>query len=144
VGEEEFRAAAGALELGRAQLEAMARQEELLRLSLEEYLRARETMVRFRDAGVGTEILVPIGANSFLFGTVKETGKCIVGVGSSVAFEEPVGKAVERLEARIKQMTEVQEALAARIQEMEEKVQQYSLVVQQEYEKLQRGGSPPG
>lgn len=138
MAEPEFRAAVAALEAGRAQLEAMARQEELLRLSLEEYMRARETMLRFKDAGTGAEVLVPIGANSFLFGTVRDPDRCMVGVGSDVVLEDTIPRAVERLDHRIKQMGEVQRTLADRIEELDQRVQEYSAMVQGEYERLQR------
>ncbi len=139
MAEANLRAAVAALEAGRAQLEALGRQEELLRLSLEEYVRARETMLRFKDAGEGAEILVPIGANSFLFGTIRDTERCMVGIGGEVVLEDSIGKAVARLDNRIKQMGDVQGTLAERMEELDEKVQQYSAVVQAEYEKLQRG-----
>ncbi|MFQ5553317.1 MAG: hypothetical protein ACE5EW_06330, partial [Thermoplasmata archaeon] len=62
--------AVAALENTRAQLDALTRQEEALRYSLQEYTRARDTMAEYKDAPVGTEILVPIGANSFLFAQI--------------------------------------------------------------------------
>jgi prefoldin alpha subunit len=140
MGEAEFRTAVAALDTGRAQLESLARQEELVRLSLEEYARARETMLNFRGAGRGAEILIPIGANSFLFGAIGDTERCIVGLGSDVALEDTIPKALERLESRIKQAAQVQQAVAQRIEELEERVAEYQLQAQREYERLQREG----
>jgi len=50
----------------REQIEALAQQQEIVRISLEEHMRARETLTRYREAGKGAEVLVPVGANSFL------------------------------------------------------------------------------
>lgn len=145
MAESELRQAMAALETSRAQLDALARQEELLRLSLEEYVRARETMARYSKAPVGTEILVPIGANSFLFASISDVERCIVGIGSEVALEDSMARAMERLDKRIQQLQEVQQGLIQRIQEMEAKVNEYAAAVQRAYEKLQaRGGEGAG
>ncbi len=136
--EVEFQQVVAALETARAQLTALARQEELLRVSLEEYARARETMVRYSVAPVGTEILVPIGADSFLFANVGNVQKCIVGIGSQVALGDTLERAIERLDHRIEQLQEVQEDLLKRIGEMEDRVNTYTAAVQRGYEKLRQ------
>ncbi|MFQ5837995.1 MAG: prefoldin subunit alpha [Thermoplasmata archaeon] len=133
--ESELRQAVAALETSRAQMDALARQEEMLRLSLEEYVRARETMARYADTPVGTQILVPIGANSFLFASVDDVDKCIVGIGSEVALEDTLERAMERLDNRIRQLQDVQEGLLRRIEEIGGKVNEYTAAVQRAYEK---------
>jgi prefoldin alpha subunit len=137
MAESDLRQAMAALETSRAQLDALARQEELLRISLDEYVRARETMARYAQAPLGTQILVPIGANSFLFANVADVGRCIVGIGSEVALEDSLERAIERLDNRIKQLQEVQEGLVKRMAEMENRVNEYAAAVQRAYEKLQ-------
>lgn len=133
----DLRQSLASLETARAQLEALARQEELLRVSLEEYARARETMARYQETPSGTEILVPIGANSFLFAHVAEAERCIVGIGSDVALEDTMDRAIERLDHRMKQLQNVQENLIKRIGEVDGRVNEYSLAVQQAYAQAQ-------
>ncbi len=140
----DLRQAVTALETARAQLDALSRQDEILRVSLEEYARARETMARYQEASVGTEILVPIGANSFVFANLGDSEKCIVGIGSEVALEDTMDKAIERLDNRIKQLQEVQQDLVRRIGEAEERLNEYSLAVQQAYAEAQTEGGEPG
>lgn len=132
------------LETARAQLEAMVRQEELIRVSLEEYARARETMARFAETPVGTEILVPIGANSFLFASVGDVERCIVGLGAEVALEDSLEKGMERLDHRMEQLQTVHQNLVRQISETEGKVNQANLAVQQTYQKLQSEGADSG
>lgn len=135
--ESELQQTIAALETSRAQLTALARQEEMLRVSLEEYARARETMVRYAETPIGTEILVPIGANSFLFANVADAEKCIVGIGSEVALEDTLERATDRLDHRIKQLQEVEEELIKRISELEDRVNSYTVAVQRGYDRLQ-------
>lgn len=138
-GEADVQQLVAALETARAQLTALVRQEEVLRLSMEEYGRARETMARYAEAPVGTEVLVPIGADSFLFAHVADVEKCIVGIGANVALEDSLEKAMGRIDRRVEQLQSVQEDVVQRIGQMEERVNAYTATIQQEYDRLQRG-----
>lgn len=135
--EGELRQAVATLETTRAQLDALTRQEEALRFSLQEYTRARETMVEYKDAPVGTEILVPIGANSFLFAHVADVKRCIVGLGAEVALEDSMASSIERLNRRIQQLEEVHQDLLQRIASMEGQANEQAARVQAAYEQAQ-------
>src|SRR6266446_5305910 len=74
-GETELRRGIAVLDQYRAQIETLAQQQEIVRISLEEHMRARETLVRYREAGKAAEVLVPIGANSFLVAESQDTDK---------------------------------------------------------------------
>ncbi|MFQ5985743.1 MAG: prefoldin subunit alpha [Thermoplasmata archaeon] len=129
--------AVAALETTRAQMDALTRQEEALRYSLQEYTRARDTMAEYKDAPVGTEILVPIGANSFLFAHIADVERCIVGLGAEVALDDSIASAIERLDNRIRQLTTVQEDLLRRIAAMEGQANDQAALVQEAYDKAQ-------
>ena len=141
-GEAELRRAAANLEMVRGQMDALARQAETLQIALEEVLRARETLRETQQAGAGRELLMPIGANSFVFGALKDADRVIVGIGSDVAIEQPTTAAVERLEARAKAIEEAERGLADRMAQLEQQADAQSRRVQELYEKAQ--GGPPG
>ncbi len=132
-----LRQAVDALEATRAQLDALARREEALRFSLQEYTSARNTMVEYKDTSIGTEILVPIGANSFLFAQISDVERCIVGLGAEVALDDGIESAIERLDNRIRQLTTVQEDLLRRIAAMEGQANDQAALVQETYERAQ-------
>src|SRR5436309_12707707 len=100
--ETDLRRAVTILDQYRAQLESLQRQQEVLSLSLEELMRAKETLSRFQKAGKEAEILVPVGANAFVFGQVADASRALIGIGSDVVLKEPIPKAVERLDGRIR------------------------------------------
>lgn len=137
--EAELRRAVANLEVLRAQIEALGRQEEILHATHEDVLRARETLEQAKDAGVGAEVLMPIGANSFVFGNLKDTERVIVGIGSDVAVDMSVPEAIQRLEARAKALEEAERGLASRMAELDAVAQQQSRVVQDLYDKAQGG-----
>lgn len=136
VSETELRRALSVLDQYRAQLDALQRQHELLTLSLEELMRARETMSRYEQAGKGAPILVPIGGNAFLFGQIANPERTIVGIGSDLLVEETIPAAVERLEGRIKGLQEAIGGLGQRIAELDTRVRAQTEFVQGVYEQL--------
>jgi len=137
----ELRRAVANLELVRAQIENLGHQEELLRITLEEISRARETLARAKDSGDGAELLMPIGANSFVFGSLRDSGRVIVGIGSDVAIELATDDAIQRLESRVKAIEEAERGLAARMQELTIAEEETGAKVQDLYAKAQ-GGAP--
>jgi len=75
LGESDLRRGIAVLDQYREQIEALAQQQDLVRISLEEHLRAKETLTQYRQAGRGAEVLVPIGANSFVAAESKDVDK---------------------------------------------------------------------
>jgi len=136
--ETDVRRAIAVLDQYRAQIDALQRQAEVVQLGLEENLRARETAARYQDAGPDAEVLVPIGGNVFLVAQVKDPERALVGIGSDVVVQEPIPAAVERLEARVRELRHAQEALAGQIGELEKRLEAQSEFVQGAYERLGR------
>ncbi len=119
-------------------MESLNEQSEMLRLSLEEHMRAKETMTRFQKGGKGAEILVPVGANSFLFARIEDPDKAIVGIGSDITVEESMEVAVKRLETRIEDIEKALQGLAGRMVETSRKVEEKSELVKDLYGKTQQ------
>jgi prefoldin alpha subunit len=142
VSEEELRRAATVLDNYRAQLEALGRQSDLVRQSLEEFRRARETVVRYQEAGASKEVLVPIGANSFLRATSADPGHVLVGIGSDLVIEDASETAVRRLEMRIQSLEEAGQAVGGKIEEVQARIEAQSAAVEELYAKEQ--GAAPG
>src|SRR3989442_2255848 len=118
-GETELRRGIAVLDQYRAQIETQAQQQEIIRISLEEHMRARETLVRYREAGKAAEVLVPIGANSFLAAQSKDIDKAFVSIGSDLLVYDEMDRQVERLDARIKSITEAANAIGSRLGDLQ-------------------------
>jgi len=126
------------LELYRAQAESLAEQQQLIQMSLDEHTRARETLTRWKNAEPGAEILVPVGGNSFVFAQVAVNDKALVGVGSGVTIERPLGEAVTTIEARISEMVEASKKIAENLGVLESRSSNLTQMVQAEYDRLQQ------
>jgi len=136
--EEEVRRAAAVLDSQRAQLESLARQEEILQYSLEELLRARETVSNTRQAGKGIEALVPVGAGAFLFMNVKDSDKALMSIGSDLVLEESVDKVLEKLDARVKEIEEASKTLSEKISDLDDRVGVQARFVQDLYDRAKK------
>jgi prefoldin alpha subunit len=145
LSEAELRRAVAVLDQTRAQLESLQRQQEVLSLSLEELLRAKETITRYAQAGKGAEVLVPVGANAFLFGRVGDPDHAIVGIGSDLLVQEPIPRAIERLNARITGLQEATGGLAQRVAEFDARVAAQEEFVQGAVERIsEKRADAPG
>lgn len=138
MNDDEIRQALATLDLYRAQAETLAEQQQIVQLSLEEYSRAKETLSKWKDAPVGSEILVPVGGNSFVFAKVGSSDKALVGVGSGLTVERPVEEALKTMEARLTEMTDGMKKIVDGRMAVESRAQQLTQLVQAEYDRLQK------
>lgn len=140
MNEQELRQAMATLDLFRAQLESIAENMQLIQVSLEELARARETLAQYKGAGEDSEILVPIGGNSFVFAKVASNSKAIVGIGTGVSVEKSMDEAIQTMESRADELVETMKKLSERRNVLEAQATQLSQAVQQEMQALQQQG----
>jgi len=140
--ESDLRRGLAVLDQYREQLEGFAQQQEIVRVSLEEHMRARETLSRYQQAGQGAEVLVPVGANSFLKAEVKDADKAFVGIGSDLIVHDEIPKQLERLDVRIKQISEAANAIGQRLAELQQRAEAQGALVQGMYDQIQGQPGP--
>jgi prefoldin alpha subunit len=76
------------LETAKAQLEGLMKQQELIQLAVDEHVRARETVRQIMKSAPGEEILVPLGADSYIHAKVSDNKDAVVGIGSGVSLRK--------------------------------------------------------
>jgi len=119
-------------QLLQAQAQLLAQNLELLTLGKNEFQAVKETLEGLKNVEEEKpEILVPIGAGSFLKGRIEDKNNAIVSVGSGYAIEKSIDDAIVYLEERIKEyesaIAKTQEALHQlehKLQELAQKAQQ--------------------
>jgi len=136
-GESDLRRGMAVLDQYRSQLEALLQQQEIIRISLEEHMRARETLLRYQKAGAGAEVLMPVGANSFVVAEARDPERAFVGIGSDLIVHDAIPAQLERLDARIKSISEAANAIGQRIGEVQERAEAQGAFVQDLYARLQ-------
>jgi len=138
MNDDELRQALSLLDVYKAQLEALAGQGQILQMSLEETLRARETMKAMLTAKDGDEILIPVGASSFVPAKAAGSGKAIVGVGNRMSVEKNLDEAVKFFDEGVNELSEALKKVGESINEMEMNARNLSMAVQQEYQRRQQ------
>jgi prefoldin alpha subunit len=133
MNEAEAREAAAMIETAKAQYEALARQQEIIRLTIDEHSRANDTIAQIASGTPGDEILVPIGAESFVHARISEKKSAVIGVGAGVSFQRSPEEAQKLLAARIDELNRATHKIAERIEQAEQTVQQLSEKIQEYY-----------
>jgi prefoldin alpha subunit len=105
-------------ELGNYQTttDLLRQQLSILASSISELSITVETVKTIKGLKPDTEVLVPIGSDSFVTAKIARTDKVITGLGADAAAERSVEAAVKMLEAR---MTELGQAMEQARQELE-------------------------
>lgn len=135
--EEEIRKKVGELEIYRLQLDSLGKQDEILRINLEEFMRARDTLQGMKEQKKGDRILVPIGANFFVHAKVDDVGKVISNIGSTVVVEEKIDDAQKRLDKHINELNNAGQELARKVSELEAMSVALTQELQEAYAKLE-------
>jgi len=138
VNEEEVRQALAALDMYRAQAETLAEQQQLVQVSIEEYARAKETLSKWKDAAEESEILVPVGGNSFVFAKVISNAKALVGIGTGLTIERPIEEALKTIDERVNELTTGLKKITDSRMMVESRAAQLTQMVQTEYDRLQQ------
>lgn len=134
----ELRQALATLETMRVQLDAMAQQARFFQLSLEETLRARDTLNAFANAKEGDEILVPAGASSFVIATVTSKRKAVVGIGNKMSIDMDLEDAAKYMSDSAEEVREAIQKLNDTIKQTDAQAKSLSMAVQQEYQRRQQ------
>src|SRR5436190_23813219 len=104
-------------------------------------MRARETLTRYQEAGKGAEVLVPVGANSFLVAASKDVDRACVSIGSDLHVYDDIKQQIERLDGRIQSITVAADPSGQRHLDVQERPHAQGAGGQALYERLHAHGA---
>ena len=110
------------LDAFRGQLNAMLQQHQYLTGSRAEHVRARETLEGFEHTGDGGELLVPLGAETFVRGQTIRASAILLGIGSGLVVEMERPKATELLAQRVTRIDQAMEELEGQMRTLDERI----------------------
>lgn len=125
------------LETAKAQLEALAKQQELIQLAVEEHVKARETVKSLVKSAPGDELMVPVGADSYVFAKSSERKDVVLGVGSGVSVQRNAEEAEKMLDSRVEELAQAFQRVAEMAVQTEETIQELTEKIQRQYEGAQ-------
>ena len=138
MNEDELLQALATLETMKVQLDAMAQQARFFQLSLEETMRAHDTLDAFAKAKEGDEVLVPAGASSFVIATVTSKRKAVVGIGNKVSIDMDLDEAAKYMADSANEVKDAIQKLNENMRQMDSQARSLSMSIQQEYQRRQQ------
>jgi prefoldin alpha subunit len=127
------------LETAKAQLEGLTRQQQLIQLAVDEHVRARETIKQIAKGSPGDEILVPVGADSYIHARISDSKDAIVGVGSGVSIKRSPEEAEKILDAKIDDLSRAFKSVTDKAAQTEALIQELTDRVQTQMDRMQAG-----
>jgi prefoldin alpha subunit len=126
------------IEYYKQQLESIDMQLQYLQSTLADYQRAKMTVEQLHAMDENSEILIPVGAGTFVNGSLKNASNVLIGVGAGVVIEKTVDEAVLKLEERMKRIQENLEKMVSLGQKIQSDAEELSHKTQQMMEETQR------
>jgi len=114
------------LDAYRNQLNALLQQHQILSASRQDHLRARESLEGVDRAPASAELLLPLGGETFVRGSVDREAPVLVGMGSGVVVEMERLKVVELLAERIVRIEQALRDLEGQMTSLDERIQALS------------------
>jgi len=133
LNDDELRQMLALMETYKNRVEALTRQVTVLRSTLDEVNMASESVKALMAANEGDEILIPIGASSFMTVKVTSNKNIIVGVGSGVSVEKSAEDANAYMEANAAEINEALKKTVNALNEVQQALTTVSDAVQTEY-----------
>jgi len=125
-------------QLLQAQAQLLTQNLELLTMGRNEFQAVKETLEELKKIDdEKLEVLVPIGAGSFLKGLIVDKENAIVSIGAGYAVQKSLDEAVEYLEARIKEHDEAIAKTQSSLKQLEGRLQELAA----EAQKIQQEGA---
>jgi prefoldin alpha subunit len=126
------------IEYYKQQLESIDMQLQYLQSTLADYQRAKMTVEQLHAVDENSELLIPVGAGTFINGSLKNASNVLIGVGAGIVIEKTVDEAVLKLEERIKRIQENLEKMISFGQKIQSDTEELSQKTQHMMEKTQR------
>jgi len=133
----ELRQAMSAMESYKDRVEALSRQVQVLRVSLDEVTMTAEALKAFQNAQEGDEIMVPVGASSFITVKVTSNKNVIVDIGGNISVEKEVGEAIAYMDSNNAEISEALKKTADALNDAQQALNNLTSAVQQEYNSRQ-------
>jgi len=121
------------LRLRQYQTQAETTSQEMIfvRQAIGEHEKAIETIKQLKHMKAGDEMIVPIGANSYIYVTLGNTDKIIVRIGGGVSAEKDPDSSMEYLKEKKKELENSQREMAGVLQRIEQEAQKIQTRLQE-------------
>ncbi|MBS7611462.1 prefoldin subunit alpha [Candidatus Bathyarchaeota archaeon] len=122
--DEEINRLATEIQLLEATLNVIKSRLDMTDATLSESQMALETLKALESAKEGDNILVPIGAGSYIFAKVESISKVVVGVGANVCVEKSIKESIDMISERISRLEQIKSSLQQQLVQASQKLEE--------------------
>lgn len=130
--EEQIRELVARIQLSQQRMEALQQQANLVQMSLNDLDNALKALTSLEGKGAGQELLVPIGAGSFIHTTLADPDKVLIGLGANVSVEKGFSDAKAIIQGRRTELEKVlvettgaMDQIAGELMQLQQEAQKY-------------------
>ena len=116
--EQEIKVLVAQLQQYEAEAQAYEQQLNVINFTINEIDNAIRSIDALSDPEAGADTLIPIGASSFVYGTIPEIKRVIVGLGSSISAEVEAGDAKKYLSERKDKLNDMRNQFGAKLRDI--------------------------
>lgn len=98
--EEKIRELITRIQINQQRMDALQQQSNLIQLSLNDLDNALKALTTLEGKGEGLEMLVPIGAGSFVHTKLSDPNKVLIGLGAGVSVEKNIADSRSIIQGR--------------------------------------------
>jgi prefoldin alpha subunit len=114
------------LEAYRNQLNSLLQQHQILSASRQDHLRARESLEGVDRTPASAELLLPLGGETLVRGSVDRGSPVLIGVGSGIVVEMERPKVTELLAERTARIEQALRDIEGQMTSIDERIQALS------------------
>ncbi|HTX44361.1 MAG TPA: prefoldin subunit alpha [Methanocella sp.] len=130
--EEKIRELIARIQVNQQRMDALQQQANLIQISLNDLDNAVKTLTTLEGKGEGLEMLVPIGADSFVHARLSDPDKVIIGLGAGVSVEKSFADSRNVIQGRRSELEKVlldtsgaMDQVASELARLQQEAQQY-------------------
>ena len=143
VNQQELQRKVNELQVLQNEVEIIQEEIDEMEDRIKEHEDAKETIKEYMDKEEGSEMLVPIGANTYLHAKVTNTDEVLIKLGADISAKRDIKKANEILDRRQNEIKENKKELENEMEELTQEAQELENEVRKEYQQLQQQGQMP-
>jgi prefoldin alpha subunit len=125
------------LEAYRNQLNALIQQYQILTASRTEHARARESLEGVDRAAPDSSLLLPLGGETYVHGSIERDAPVLIGVGSGVVVEMNRAQVTELLAQRLTRIEQATREIEGQMSSLDERIQ----IMSRRLDEIARSGS---
>jgi len=112
------------IEQYKEQMNSLDMQSSYLQAAIMDYNKAKITLEQLSKTNKSEEILLPIGGNTFINASTKDSSKVLFDIGAGIVVEKTSEDATNKIDQRIEDLQKTQERLSAIMQNLQNEATQ--------------------